>query len=295
MRRGSLTPIIRIVLSARHKKNHFPDNDPFGERTGWDNDSLIYASWSHIDIDALAIASESKEAQQSHFGDGGVKSTFVLRKAMSMIGVRKANSPGDNCQEASHCLSEEQLRSQQDQDRVENHSKSYQTYEEYASSELATCRAPTIEGGDEEPREMDVPPFLRELRAKEEAGSSTVESIPPRSSSETIVGVNDAETYNFPSCDPLQWTTDDVVAWLEYFAEDGAWDESMSDAFTMIRVDGAMLLNKVMPPDLFKIMRKWHVLRSSGNLEARENALTATRVRSKVIQETIMLCYSYCR
>jgi hypothetical protein len=59
--------------------------------------------------------------------------------------------------------------------------------------------------------------------------------------------------------------------------------EEMVSAFEMVGVDGRMLLNDVMPCDMFKEMRKWH---NRGRHE-RPNAA------EMLVQETIMLCYPY--
>jgi hypothetical protein len=102
----------------------------------------------------------------------------------------------------------------------------------------------------------------------------------------------------YPPDDPSLWGTEDVIRWLREFAEEGAMDESMEDAFRMVRVDGNMLLHKVSPPDLFKQMRRWHVRRQKpaakgeavDDAECQKRSVVVTPI---MVQETIYLCFPY--
>lgn len=137
-----------------------------------------------------------------------------------------------------------------------------------------------------------------------------------------------------PLVDPLNWSTEQILRFLECFeCRDGgaasSLDESMRDAFHLAKVDGEMLLNVVTPPTLFRIMRRWHTRRLEAIAEAwrqcgwqRQSGSTDTeaikamesaaisaavgRIAAKLdeavgsvtpllIQETILLCFPYAR
>jgi len=103
--------------------------------------------------------------------------------------------------------------------------------------------------------------------------------------------------------DPLQWGTEDIIAWLKRVTPDHegcVMDESMCDAFRMMHVTGDMLLNRVNPNTLFKHMRRWHLKRKQCETpNALESLLRDVRaegaVNLQLVQETIYLCYPYCR
>lgn len=159
-----------------------------------------------------------------------------------------------------------------------------------------------------------------------------------------------------PLIDPLNWTTEQIIRFLVVFEprpgqHDKApclathsypplahserdsdqcdrvriMDEAMCEAFRLARVDGAMLLNVVTPPQLFRLMRRWHVRRKelihnmvsmlqktklvqkTHSLELKA-ALAEMATKGQVrlaeavrplhpalIQETILLCFPYSR
>jgi hypothetical protein len=90
-----------------------------------------------------------------------------------------------------------------------------------------------------------------------------------------------------PCSDPLQWSADDVARWIVRYGP-AEPDHDLIDAMKQIGADGSMLLNRVVPPDLFKIMRKWHLAgrkpRGAGDAEL---------VSLTTLQETAILCYPY--
>lgn len=102
----------------------------------------------------------------------------------------------------------------------------------------------------------------------------------------------------FPLLDPKQWSNDLVIDWLCAFSPE-AMDDSMIEAYRMVRVDGDMLLNKVTPNVMFKKMRRWHLKRvamvAKGTPMTLEEQRAETDVSSLLVQETIYLCYPYCR
>jgi hypothetical protein len=77
-----------------------------------------------------------------------------------------------------------------------------------------------------------------------------------------------------PLSDPIQWGTEDIIYYLtlmeqrpadvDAVASRESWttmDETMCDTFRMAKVTGDTLLNVVVPPRLFRLMRRWHVRR----------------------------------
>lgn len=66
------------------------------------------------------------------------------------------------------------------------------------------------------------------------------------------------DVIGIPKSDPLHWDTEDIVLWVEKFGPVET-DYDLLDAFRMSKVDGHFLLEKINPPDLFKLMRKWHL------------------------------------
>lgn len=77
-----------------------------------------------------------------------------------------------------------------------------------------------------------------------------------------------------PLTDPLNWSTEDIIYYLtvmeqrppdvEAAVPREVWatmDETMSDTFRMAGATGDTLLNVVVPPRLFRLMRRWHVRR----------------------------------
>ena len=78
--------------------------------------------------------------------------------------------------------------------------------------------------------------------------------------------------------DPLHWKTQDVISWLRAYAQ---LDNDLMEAFELVRVDGRMLLDKVVPPELFKEMRRWHLHRASY----------IPTIPQTMLQETLYLCY----
>ncbi|KPI88135.1 hypothetical protein ABL78_2768 [Leptomonas seymouri] len=77
-----------------------------------------------------------------------------------------------------------------------------------------------------------------------------------------------------PLTDPMHWGTEDIIHYLTLMEQrpvdvDAAtprdsWtvmDETMCDTFRMAKATGDTLLNVVVPPRLFRLMRRWHVRR----------------------------------
>lgn len=124
-------------------------------------------------------------------------------------------------------------------------------------------------------------------------------SPPLRSAGEEIT----SDTLVLPLVDPQQWTTEQVIMWIRAVGEEGCMDDSMQQAYEMMRVDGNMLLQKINPNTMFKNMRKWHVKRkgllSKGVSDGDAIAQLADEFRTSIsvlhVQETIYLCYPYGR
>jgi hypothetical protein len=66
------------------------------------------------------------------------------------------------------------------------------------------------------------------------------------------------DSLGFPKSDPLHWDTEDIISWTEKFGPLET-DYDLLEAFRMSKVDGHFMLEKINPPDLFKLMRKWHL------------------------------------
>lgn len=150
--------------------------------------------------------------------------------------------------------------------------------------------AATATGADRSIGDADA--MRAELRAEAEAAVATEKENAEEQQQQQIYQQGPAAPpYRLPSTDPSKWGTEDVVAWLDTFAEEGVMDEEMIRTFRMARVDGDMLLNKVMPPNLFKVMRKWHLHRSNPRTLHLAEGLV---VDTEMVQYTIYLCFPYC-
>lgn len=139
-------------------------------------------------------------------------------------------------------------------------------------------------------------PSSRPLSRTEDDAGTTLS--PSHSSSGARVEKEEDDSDVFPLLDPKLWTNDLVIDWLCAFAPQ-SMDDAMVDAFRMVRVDGDMLLNKVTPNVLFKTMRRWHLKRAAavqkGTPLTMEELKEEAKVTDQLVQETIYLCYPYCR
>lgn len=146
-----------------------------------------------------------------------------------------------------------------------------------------------------------------------------------------------------PLTDPMHWGTEELIHYITVMeqrpadiADDAprdSWttmDETMTDAFRMAQATGDTLLNVVVPPRLFRVLRRWHVRRqdvvnrawklhqetlsstpgdgtsATGEIAEETVAAAVAQGRSKLdeavqtldhilIQETILLCFPYAR
>ncbi|AIO01535.1 hypothetical protein LPMP_332430 [Leishmania panamensis] len=143
-----------------------------------------------------------------------------------------------------------------------------------------------------------------------------------------------------PLTDPMEWGTEDIILFLTLMekpsrsVEAGSlpalsacstMDDAMCGTFRMARVTGETLLNVVVPPRLFRLMRQWHVRRQDVvnkawklHGQAMRTPATATdghlpgdivqtavlqgcerleevvqQLDCTLIQETILLCFPY--
>ncbi|KAG5469515.1 hypothetical protein LSCM1_02738 [Leishmania martiniquensis] len=143
-----------------------------------------------------------------------------------------------------------------------------------------------------------------------------------------------------PLSDPMRWGTEDIVLFLTIMERPplcarvgnvpessacSTMDDTMCDAFRMARVTGETLLNVVVPPRLFRLMRQWHLRRQDvvlkawklrGDMMGAPARATDSRLPddvvqravaegceglaeaveqldSTLIQETILLCFRY--
>ncbi|KAG5495205.1 hypothetical protein JKF63_02260 [Porcisia hertigi] len=175
------------------------------------------------------------------------------------------------------------------------------------------------------------------------SASAAVDGV-PASVVRKVLGVlgNPHGDSRLPLTDPIDWGTDDVILFLTVMERSSprveashspapiaspTMDDTMCEAFRMACVTGDMLLNVVVPPRLFRLMRQWHlrrqdVVKKAWRLqrEALETPVAATDGRiaddvveravsqscgrlsetvqqldSNLIQETILLCFPYAR
>jgi hypothetical protein len=164
-----------------------------------------------------------------------------------------------------------------------------------AMEQLAGFRAPEA---------LAVPKSIRGAQAGAPDSGEAVDAIISRDDSD--VGGEDAledeeassvasaapmtrDADGIPTCDPISWTTDDVIRWATRYGP-AEPDLDLLEAIRMSAATGATLLNKVTPPDLFRAMRKWHLAGRAPRDDAKRGG---ELVSLTVLQETAILCFPY--
>lgn len=98
------------------------------------------------------------------------------------------------------------------------------------------------------------------------------------------------DRFGLPLTDPLKWDTEEVVLWVQAFGpQNNTLDPDLLDALRLAQANGVVLLNKVVPCDLFKIMRKWHLRRGKST----EHKVPEELVSLTTLQETVILAFPY--
>lgn len=160
------------------------------------------------------------------------------------------------------------------------------------------------DGGSAE--QVPLPSFYKDAGSPAAADDMDVDALVPNVGSITAHTDGQeivSDTLVLPLVDPQQWTTAQVIMWIRAVGEEGAMDDSMQQAYEMMRVDGNMLLQKVNPNTMFKTMRRWHMKRrallAKGVSDPEAVSTIAEEFRTLVtvlhVQETIYLCYPYGR
>jgi hypothetical protein len=260
--------------------------DPFGERTAWDH-SVTTARLHGVDVEALGEAMDSEESQRTHFGPEWARFATVSKHAM---GTMKPKGPGDA----------PRVHRGRDGKEVTARSPSAkwngvlgsmpQTYEELAASSEMEGEADT-DPNIPESISPDSGTSWEDVRRETFGGARPPPTGGPGTRRAQSEDADDAVASGeaadvgssgdgISAADPLEWDNSQVVAWLRKY---GDIDDDMASAFEMVRVDGKMLLNDVMPCDMFKEMRKWH----------KRGRKDAPKVPVLLVQETIYLCYPY--
>lgn len=296
--------MLGLVRRSFHHKA-LPDDDQLAERV-MDVEEMMQGHWKGVDLELLADLDNKKTYHQATFSPTArIRTLMEAHKKEKETGVKV---------DLSH-MTVEEVQFMKDTERhnllLQNErdiaSKSFESYEAFLASEG--------DGGTPAPAEADNDTLLatssEEGDAKPEEGveddeSSGVLKVPefydPRLNQKPVVKDDEeapsqpqdesSGVYVLPKTDPSKWGTEDVIAWLEAFGEEGLMEEHMKEAFRMVKVDGEMLLMKVSPPDLFKVMRKWHVQRSNEKTRDIAGQLV---VDTQLVNNTIYLCYPYCR
>ncbi|KPA81079.1 hypothetical protein ABB37_04438 [Leptomonas pyrrhocoris] len=135
---------------------------------------------------------------------------------------------------------------------------------------------------DDMPATASVPPFATQTGssptsvARPSQSTATPSSTIPTSVVHQVLRALGAPhgDAQIPLTDPMHWETEDIIFFISAMerrpadvdAETprDAWttmDNTMSDAFRMAKTTGDTLLNVVVPPRLFRVMRRWHVRR----------------------------------
>lgn len=270
-----------------------PD-DPFGEKAGWDNDTLGYGAWQNIDVSAMTKAMDSPEVQAAHFGpDWARLQVLAATAAAKTRGGKIAERPPEESEQAAPDVVNPSLSAKWTDDRLASMPR---TYADFARTNLP----PDMRGDEVQPDDTaavaaaddaaesdpdfvpapDVPMSLRTDTQWDPRLNQPAQGAETQTAAATSDVASSVQVDELSPEDPLQWETEDVVAWLQRYAD---IDDHVAEAFRMVRVDGDMLLNKVMPCTLFKEMRKWH---NRGRSDS-------PRVSELLVQETIYLCYPY--
>lgn len=144
----------------------------------------------------------------------------------------------------------------------------------------AAVAAPPLPSEELEEREKmktGIPTPTPITRSGTAAATATADatSIPPAVVHQVLraLGSPHGDT-RIPLTDPLHWGTEEVIHFITIMEQRPAdveadapretWttmDDTMTDAFRMAKTTGDTLLNVVVPPRLFRLLRRWHVRR----------------------------------
>lgn len=306
-----------LDVSLRFRSRVVDADDPFGEKAiaADPTDGPLSSMKQRLDVDAFVTATAQVSANPTHFGPAWSQATTIGTKAGAAL---HRTTPLTN--EELHALELERKQAAM--------SRNYLTYDDYLEHETSAAKPqqaaeemesvvisadPNVSGyrvsqmdrraerGDAQLRgadeddgldaEVPLPGFV--TTSGRDCSTDAGDVRPPQDA-----GAEDVRCHGLSPHDPAHWGSEDVVKFLTTFADDGVMDASMVDAFQMMRVDGDMLLNKVVPNSLFKIMRRWHVKRKAAGNDATLEELRQCLPESislLLVQETIYLCYPYCR
>jgi hypothetical protein len=303
-------PVLGIFTRSFHHKA-LSDDDQLAERL-LDSSELMQGHWKDVDLEALADFDNTTSERHSLFSTNA-----RIRSLMDAHKQIKDNKKEDTNDDLSDLTFDEMRLKKEDerhrrllQRERDIASRSFESYEALLAAEGNgesvvkeesgptddTLLSTSMEEGDAvEDDERDdesmgmlkVPAFYDPKLSQTPVSSKDDPEVPARPPQDESSGV-----YTLPKTDPSKWDTEDVIAWLEAFGEEGLMDEHMKEAFRMVKVDGEMLLMKVSPPDLFKVMRKWHVQRSNDKTREIAGQLV---VDTQLVNNTIYLCFPYCR
>jgi hypothetical protein len=267
-------------------------DDPFGEKRSWDTD-LVLGDWADIDIDQLNKALDDPNVKATHFGLESVRGRVQLAHAIHKVsskGKKEDSKSEEGKEKGGDADAPASWKADPLMTAEQENLPPPSTYEEFALRNLARAQESEEMGAEDEDEmeeeeswedgtPLEVPPSLR--AAPESAVSPDPAPAAATSAAAADLSPTPAPS-DIPNRDPATWNTEEVIAWLRKFGE---LDESVADAFRMVRVDGEMLLTKVAPPELFKQMRRWHLNRTEYKPQLSE----------LLIQETVYLCYPYCK
>lgn len=297
--------MLGLVRRSFHHKKALAEDDQLAERV-MDVGEMMQGHWKDVDLELLAELDNKNVSQQSSYSTNA--------RIRSLMEAHKKEKDGGIKVDLSHMTSDEiqfmketerhDILVQRERDIA---SKSFDSYEAFLASDVAgespadvdadndTLLATSSEEGDAKLEEgadddessgiLKVPDFY-DPRLNQKPTAKDDAEVPSQPQDES------SGVYVLPKTDPSKWGTEDVIAWLEAFGEEGLMEEHMKEAFRMVKVDGEMLLMKVSPPDLFKVMRKWHVQRSNEKTRDIAGQLV---VDTQLVNNTIYLCYPYCR
>lgn len=352
-----------LFLTCCHREHHYKsldnDNDPFGEKMGWDNNPSL-GGWQNVDIDSLVEAMESPDVQRRHFGPDWSRARTLAREAVKQHGsfsqsTYEANDVENYSSDAARSLALEKARREKIekdrlddeqfkkfQEEVERRDKASESRgagggddatplsQKLSPRELAAAKvimydnskmpsrnveqedyvsapAPTMEqiAGYRAPEAMEIPKSIRRGDDEDVDDTGIDKKLADRNDDEDDDDDDESarlekqrhkverDSLGFPTSDPLHWDADDIVLWVENYGPEET-DYDLLDAFKMSDVDGHFLLNKINPPDLFKLMRKWHLGgRTKQPTKQLPEGQRVPLISLTTIQEQAIMCFPY--
>lgn len=322
----------------------------------------MYALWRNVPEDQFAAASDSDEVRRAHFGPEWARFSTVGKMSVQQASQNSCQSVRSDEERHSKnvAIKREQLEkhnfSTYEEFLASQDLSSFDSEEK--SMEEVSRRSSTIDEGMEESGSSEayrsndeegplpLPNFMKSASSdqlRSDSSSEASSTLSTKTSSDNIPKKIKESVYScIPSHlshasisleDPLRWNTNDIIYFLARLTpvgehESSVMDDTMISTFEMANVTGSMLLHRVTPPNLFRIMRQWHVARhrillkslkmdaapkkaseqkndDSIEMPSAEAIQTAVRegipsleaalgrLTPQVIQETILLCFPY--